>query len=164
MITLKAAENIAHRSGLGVRIEGDRLALLRPDGSVAGRTMIDSDMVTEHSVSLICFAEKRAGGAPLDDPRDVDQSLWVCWVWNGEGWPAARRTISYLTETKVHVLKGFALFTTGYKIAKTFPTKEAASAWVAENEKWRGQPYTNLHVTTFAELRRIVGYPDPRKF
>jgi hypothetical protein len=96
---------------------------------------------------------------PLDDPHNIDQSLFVCFHWNEIRWPHGARELRYLTGKRTHTIHGWALYTMFYSEAETFATREAATAWLEAQEAKRNFPY-GVTIATVAELRALVGYPE----
>jgi len=80
-----------------------------------------------------------------------DPDLWVLWSGNDHAWPDARRETWYLTDMKLHILKGFALFTYDSASAATFATKKDAQAFLQEHELRRPHPYS-VRITTIRDL------------
>lgn len=94
-----------------------------------------------------------------DDPRDLDASLWVAWVWNDVRWPSGSRSVGYLGPRR-DVKTNHALFTYWHGSATTFKSEAGARKFIAEHEAKRGAPYAGIRVTTLATLREIVGYGE----
>lgn len=74
-------------------------------------------------------------------------------IWRGTRviWPHPERKTLYLSATKTQ-LDGSARYTDDSSDAKTFESYLAASDWMAENRKIRGQAYDGAEICTVAKL------------
>ena len=74
-------------------------------------------------------------------------------IWRGTRvvWPHPERKTLYLSATKTQ-LDGSARYTHDSSDAKTFDSYLAASDWMSQNRKVRGQAYDGAEISTVAQL------------
>lgn len=99
----------------------------------------------------------------LDFPH-MDPELYTLWTSTGYGWPDARRSVSYLSATRLsngifvngkksYEKPGFALFTIHPEEAKTFVWEKDAQDFLEEHNSRRSTPYV-VNLTTVSDLIR----------
>lgn len=95
----------------------------------------------------------------LDYPGLLPDGTFVIWTSSpGARWPDAGRWLRYISKSKTDVMKGFHILTHDQRDALRFPSYEAGTLFLKEQNKKRPQPWHGLRVTTVAEMKVSFGF------
>lgn len=95
----------------------------------------------------------------LDYPALIDDSKWVICARRGQ-WPDADRRLFYISKSQRDPMRGFYLLTPSYRDAARFDTDVAASAFLFEQDRLRGQvgPWNGLEILSVEKLKLAHGF------